>query len=76
MGLNAPLRFGVLMENCGRAGPTVAKVAIRKAGSRAGHREGKKKKTTDSSMGVELEHVLIPASYWIFQTETKEQHAK
>lgn len=24
LGLNAPLRFGVLMENCGRAGPTAA----------------------------------------------------
>ncbi len=23
LGLNAPLRFGVLMENCGRARPTV-----------------------------------------------------
>lgn len=28
-GLNAPLRFGVLMENCGSAGPTAATVAAR-----------------------------------------------
>lgn len=31
LGLNAPLRFGVLMENCGRAGPTAATVAGREA---------------------------------------------
>ena len=31
LGLNAPLRFGVLMENCGRAGPTAATVAAREA---------------------------------------------
>lgn len=34
LGLNAPLRFGVLMENCGRAGPTAATVAAREAGTR------------------------------------------
>lgn len=27
LGLNAPLRFGVLMENCGRAEPTAAAAA-------------------------------------------------
>lgn len=31
LGLNAPLRFGVLMENCGSAGPTAATVAAREA---------------------------------------------
>lgn len=31
LGLNAPLRFGVMMENCGRARPTSATVAAREA---------------------------------------------
>lgn len=28
LGLNASLRFGVLMENCGRAGPTTAAMEV------------------------------------------------
>lgn len=35
--MNAPLRFGVLMENCGRAGPTTATVAVREARTRLDH---------------------------------------
>lgn len=41
LGLNAPLRFGVLMENCGRAGPTAATVAAREAETRPDHGERK-----------------------------------
>lgn len=39
LGLNAPLRFGVLMENCGRVGPTAAAVVAREAGTRPDHGE-------------------------------------
>lgn len=44
LGLNAPLRFGVLMENCGRAGPTAATVAAREAGTRPARGKRKKKR--------------------------------
>lgn len=41
LGLNAPLRFGVLMENCGRAEPTAATVAAREARTRPDRGERK-----------------------------------
>lgn len=37
LGLNAPLRFGVLMESCGRAGLTAANVAAVEAGTKPEH---------------------------------------
>lgn len=45
--MNAPLRFGVLMENCGRAGPTAATVAAREAGTRPARGERKKKRSRE-----------------------------
>lgn len=44
LGLNAPLRFGVLMENCGKAGPTAATVAARDAETRPDHGEREKRR--------------------------------
>ena len=41
LGLNAPLRFGVLMENCGSVGPTAATAAAREARTRPDHGERK-----------------------------------
>lgn len=46
LGLNAPLRFGVLMENCGRAEPTAAAAAAAAAvrGGLSAEQTGGKKK--------------------------------
>lgn len=56
LGLNAPLRFGVLMENCGRAEPTAAATAaaVRKGlSAEQSGGEGKKRWLEGDARGSE-----------------------
>lgn len=66
LGLNAPLRFGVLMENCGRAGPTAATVAAAKKQRPDQTRSKKQSWKREETKGPEgaglTEQTLIPPS--------------
>lgn len=54
LGLNAPLRFGVLMENCSRARPTAATVAARPHQTMERGKSSKKAEPKESWMVISV----------------------
>lgn len=73
LGLNAPLRFDVLMENCGRAGPTAVTVAAGEAETRPDQgerkRERKREGRTNNPEGAGLTHTQAIFCIGISHTE-------